>query len=366
MADSQHSRRDFLRGRAALGAAADAVAAAFDHHFGSIEPAPVRRAEARYLTLTRRAMACDFEVRLNAPIGEGQGGANTEAVLAALDEVERIEDRLTVYRDQSDLTDLNRKAAQGDAPLDDELLALLVLAERLVSDTEGAFDPTSGPLSRVWGFYQRQGSVPREEDLRAAMRRVGWRHVALDRERRTLRFNTESMELNANSFGKGYALDRAAAVLAERGVGDALLHGGRSTILASGSDSDFERGGWRIGLRDPLTPELRLAELRLSDEALSTSGQGTQFFEHEGRRLGHVIDPRTGWPAEGLFSATVVAPTAAEADALSTALCVLGVAGTAELCRRRPEVRALLVAPDEQGRAAVHAFNLRDEDWRIP
>ena len=102
----------------------------------------------------------------------------------------------------------------------------------------------------------------------------------------------------------------------------------------------------------PTLPEATLVTFTLRDAALSTSGSGTQFFEHEGRRYGHVIDPRTGWPTQGLYAATVIAPTAAEADALSTAAFVLGVDGTADLCRRRPGLRALLLAPEDHAAAA--------------
>ena len=360
MSDPQHSRRDFLKGRAAAGA----IAAALEEHLGALEPAPLCETQGQYLKFARRAMACAFELRLNVDRQEAGQGSATEAALAALDVVERVEDRLTIYREESDVIDLNRRAARDVAEADEELFSLLELCDRLYHDTQGAFDPTSGPLSRVWGFHQREGKAPSEEELAEALKRVGWNQVELDREHQTVKFLGERMELNANSFGKGYALDRAGELLAKEGVTNSLMHGGRSTLLARGDDLWLKEGGWRVGLRDPLQPQLRLAELRLHNEALSTSGQGTQFFEQEGRKLGHVIDPRTGWPAEGLFSATVIAPTGAEADALSTALCVLGVEGAAELCKRRAELKALLVVPSETDGATVHALNLDEEEWR--
>jgi thiamine biosynthesis lipoprotein len=141
------------------------------------------------------------------------------------------------------------------------------------------------------------------------------------------------------------------------------MHGGRSTLLARGDNRLLEGGGWLAGLRDPLQPDRRIAQIVLRNEALSTSGSGTQFFEHEGRRFGHLIDPRTGWPAAGLYSATVVAPTAAEADALSTAAYLLGVEGTQRLCDRRPGLRALLLAPGGDGGVVVHAYNFANADW---
>lgn len=369
MADSKHSRRDFLRGKAALSAAADAVEAvidaagdAIDRRLGGAESPESQRPGARVLTLSRRAMACDFELTLNVTADEN---AVAEG-MAALDLVERLEDQLTVYRDRSELVDLNRQAASGPVAVEPRLFRLLELCGEIHDVSDGAFDPTSGPLSRVWGFHRREGQMPSAGEIGETLARVGWRHVELDKSDQSVRFLTEGIEINVNSIGKGYALDRVGEELAERGVADSLMHGGRSTLLARGDNKLQRGGGWLAGLRDPLQPDRRLAQIVLRDEALSTSGSGTQFFEHEGRRYGHLIDPRTGWPAEGLFSATVVAPTAAEADALSTAAYILGWEGTAQLCKRRPDLRALLLAPAADGGVSVHAYNFDEEDWRPP
>jgi thiamine biosynthesis lipoprotein len=375
MSSSKHSRRDFLRGKAALAAAADAVGAvvdaaaeavggAVDRQLGDASSPEAKRLGLRNLTLSRRAMACDFELTLNASADEN---AVAEG-MAALDLVERLEDQLTVYREHSELIEINRQAASGPVEVEARLFGLLELCDSIHTDSDGAFDPTSGPLSRVWGFYRREGRMPSLAEIDDALVRVGWRHVELDAASRTVRFTREGVELNVNSSGKGYALDRVGEELTERGVADSLMHGGRSTLLARGNNRLQEGGGWLAGIRDPLRPERRLAEIVLRDEALSTSGSGTQFFEHEGRRYGHLIDPRTGWPAAGLFSATVVATTAAEADALSTAAYILGIEGTQRLCDRRPGMRALLLAPSNEdqadGEVAVHAFNFAESDWR--
>lgn len=364
MGSSGHSRRDFLRGRAALSAAAEAIDNVLDAHLGEPSQADESgdasaEASKRVLTLKRRAMACDFELRLCASPERN----DTAAGLAALDVVERVEDQLTVYRDESELVELNRWAADEAFRVDPRLFTMLQLCDRIHAQTAGAFDPTSGPLSRVWGFSRREGRMPDEVERAEALSRVGWEGVALNLKEETVRFDREGLELNANSIGKGWALDRAAESLATDGVADSLMHGGRSTLLGRGNNHQLADGGWRAGLRDPLRPDRRLAEFTLRDEALSTSGSGTQFFEHEGRRYGHLIDPRTGWPAEGLFSASVLAPTAAEADAYSTAAYILGIGGTAELCQRTG-LRALLLAPGDGEGVVVHAFNLDDDYWQ--
>ena len=348
-----HSRRDFLRGRAALTEASGAIGSALDRHLGPLDLSPIEGPRVGCVVMSRRAMACEFELRLNrdAPANA------TEAGMEALDLVERVEDRLTVYRERSELIELNQRAYTSPYAVDEEMYALLEMADRLHQQTSGAFDPTSGPLSRVWGFHQREGRMPSEEEIAAAVKQVGWNNVRMDPQQRTVSFAVEGLEINANSFGKGYALDLAGARLEELGISDSMMHGGRSTILARGDDASLDGGGWRVGLRDPAQPEQRLVEVTLRNEALSTSGQGTQYFEREGRRLGHVIDPRTGWPAEGLFSATVIAPTAAEADALSTALCVMGSEEAAEFCQRNQEIRALLLVPGEGGQTTCLQMN---------
>lgn len=343
-----------------MDAAAEAVGGAVDRQLGGASSPEAKRLGLRNLTLSRRAMACDFELTLNASADEN---AVAEG-MAALDLVERLEDQLTVYREHSELITINRQAASGAVEVEERLFGLLELCGRIYADSEGAFDPTSGPLSRVWGFYRREGRVPSLAEIDDALECVGWRHLELDAANRTVRFTQDGLELNMNSSGKGYALDRVGEELTARGVADSLMHGGRSTLLARGNNRLQEGGGWLAGLRDPLRPERRLAEVVLRNEALSTSGSGTQFFEHEGRRYGHLIDPRTGWPTEGLFSATVIAPSAAEADTLSTAAYILGIEGTQRLCDRRPGMRALLLAPGGDGEVAVHAFNFAESDRR--
>lgn len=355
MANQKHSRRDFLRGRAALSAAAEIVNDTIDRQLGGTPTPEEARRGRQVLNYARRAMACQFELRVATPAGE----ASAEAAMEALDCVDRLEDQLTVYRDQSELIDINQRAATEAVVVESRLFQLLKLCGSIHTQTSGAFDPTSGPLSRVWGFHQREGRTPSELQRDEALARVGWHQVQLSHEQRTIAFESPGVEINVNSIGKGYALDRAAEVLDEYGTADSLMHGGRSTLLARGDNPLLDDGGWQAGIRDPLRPEVRLAEFTLRDEALSTSGSGTQFFEHQGRRFGHLIDPRTGWPAEGLYSATVIAPTAAEADALSTAAYILGVEGTQQLCDQREDLKALLIAPQESsGGIEIFRFNL--------
>ncbi len=291
----------------------------------------------------RTAMACRFELVFNA----GEHADATPHAIAALDLVDAIEARLTAYRDDSELARINRSAYPGPCSVDDDLFSLLVQCRDLHARTGGGFDIAVGSLLRTWGFHQRQGRTPDPESLAAAIDRSGMRHVILDEASRTVRFDREGIELNLGAIGKGWAVDRVVELVADRlGGGSFLVHGGQSSVRAVGSQASLSASsGWRVGLVHPLRPSLRLATLRLTNRAIGTSGSGTQFFVDRGRRLGHILDPRRGSPAEGVLSATVIAPTAAEADSLATALYVLGPEGLATIAPRGGDVNAALVVP---------------------
>jgi thiamine biosynthesis lipoprotein len=304
-------------------------------------------------------MACDFVVQFPARSEDDA----TEHAVRALDLIEDLEDQLTVYRDDSEIIRINRTAAVAPMPVEPRLFQLLQLAQSIYHNTDGASDLTTGPLSKVWGFSRRAGRMPSAEEIRAALGQVGFQYIQLEEEQQTVAFHKPGIEINLNSIGKGYALDRAAELLDAGGIADYLIHGGKSSLLARGRPDDSSIG-WTIGLRHPLWPEKRLGELRLQNEALGTSGAATQSFRHRGRRYGHILDPRTGWPAEGVFTATVLAPTAAQADALSTAFYVMGPDEAARYCATRPAIRALVVCPTSRaGEVIVHTLNLDEDTW---
>ena len=256
-------------------------------------------------------MACRFEILLPATAGVAVAAART-----ALEQADRIELAWSVFRDDSQLSQLNQAAAAGPVPLDAELGALLVRCRRLSEATDGAFDITATPLSRCWRLLQRAGQVPGPEALAEARGRIGHHLVELGES--TIRFTRPGVELNLGAVGKGYAVGRIAADLRQGGVAEALVSAGDSSVEAVGAPS----GGWPIALRGH---DAR-ARLWLSHGAVATSGAGEQGFEHNGERLGHVLDPRTGWPARGVSRVLVAAPDAADADALATAFVVGGPA----------------------------------------
>jgi thiamine biosynthesis lipoprotein len=343
------NRRDLFQVRTAAQATGQVLGLLQD------PPSPVSEPEYALLRFGRRAMATLFEVLLPW----GTPGADA-AAHDALDRIDRLEQQLTVYRDSSEVSRLNRLAAQAPVPVEPGLFDLLALAARISAETGGAFDVTAGPLIKAWGFFRRQGRVPADDELTAVLQNVGMRHVALDADRQAVRYHRRGVEINLGSIGKGYALDQVGRLLRDKwGIRSGLLNGGTSSILALGTPPGDARG-WSVGVRHPWQTERRLAVVRLRDRAMATSGATYQHFEHNHKKLGHLLDPRTGRPAEGMSLAVAFAPTAAEADALATAFYVLGVEPARRYCEEHPAVAAVLLpdGPDTD----LEVINLPPDD----
>ncbi|MBA4065259.1 MAG: FAD:protein FMN transferase [Isosphaera sp.] len=315
-------------------------------------------AEFTLVRASRRAMATTFEVAVPA----GTHPDPVAAATAALDLIDDLEDQLTVYRDHSEVSRLNAAAADAPVPVEPQLYELLARCAGWTRETDGAFDVATGALIRAWGFLRREGRVPAAKTLSAAMSRTGFRHVVLDPDGRAVKFRVAGLEINLGAVGKGYALDRAARLLRDGwGVSSALLHGGGSSAYAIGRPPGEPRG-WPVRLRHPTDPDASLGTVYLRDRGLGTSAATFQFFEYNGRKLGHLLDPRTGWPAAGTASASVAAGTAAEADAMSTAAFVLGPAGTETLTRLKPALAAVVLADPP----ALTALNLDPDSYTAP
>lgn len=302
---------------------------------------PVRVQE---LTIARRAMACEFSVVFPRGVRHA-----VDAGCLAMDEVERLERKLSVYLEDSELSYVNGCAAALPVPCSAELYAVLRLAVALSRATGGAFDAASGALVKAWGFYLGPKRVPSASERAAALAVCGSTGIRLNDTERTVGFTRRGLEINLGGIGKGFAIDRALFRMGvEFRVRRTLMQGGQSSLRALGAPPDEPRG-WAVEIGDPLRPGRAVARVWLRDRAMGTSGADNQFFVSGSRRYGHILDPRTGWPAGGVLSASAVAPTAAEADAFSTAFFVLGVEGTRRFCRRYTGVSAVLVLPGPGG-----------------
>lgn len=305
-------------------------------------------AEIVYPRVQRQAMGSQFEVYLAGTERATLIGAAEEA----LNEVERLERQLSHYRDDSDIARLNRHAGEQWVRLEPRLYLLLKRCAELSAETEGAFDVTIGPLVKAWGFYRGEGRIPSDEEIAQIMQSVGMHRILFDDDDHLVYFTAPGLQINLGAIGKGYAIDAAVETLRFYHVRSAVLHGGQSTIYALGAPPDTE--GWTFTLRDPRDHATPIQTLTLRDEALSTSGDYEQFFDVDGVRYSHVLDPRTGRPAQGVVSVSVIAPSAADSDALSTALFVLGRERAEAFCRTHPAIRAILVEERPEGRTEVH------------
>ena len=304
--------------------------------FLKFTPPAAAPADGYWLHVSRVAMACRFEITVRRSEKAGVPVANR-----ALDVADRIERQLTVFKENSEVSYINRNAAYSPVPVESSLWELLCLCRELHCATGGSFDITSAPMSRCWGFLRRQGRVPDQTEIEDTLAVVGSHKLRFNSEARTISFERPGVELNFGSIGKGYALDRMAAAMRGR-IDSALLSAGSSSLLAIGSGNRLQNG-WKVGIRHPLDKHRRLAALQLGDCAMSTSGSEEQFFEHQGRRYGHIIDPRSGQPSEGVSSATVIARSAALTDALATAFYVGGVDLAKNFCASNPGVTAIIL-----------------------
>lgn len=294
--------------------------------------------------LSTYAMGCDFEV---FAFGEDTGLLRSAAE-AALEEIERVENLLSHYLPESEVSYINAHAAQQPVRVHPEVYDLIALAVRLSHETHGAFDITVMPLIRCWGFFAGSGQIPNHNTLVETLQRVGVEHIHLDPEQNSIFFDAEGVEVHLGAIGKGYAVDKAIEVLREAGVQAAMVHGGHSSVRAYGALPGT--GGWQLNLPHPLNPERSIARLLLRDGAISTSSQTEQYFERGGRRYGHILDPRSGLPVQNeLLSVSVLAKEATITDALSTAFLVLGEAGIRDYVRSDSLVQVLaLRRGDEQ------------------
>ena len=335
----ESSRREFLKGQLLAKAVQKNAIQAYDATTaGAVEPQG-----GDTIGLSQRAMACDFSVILNP----GQQD-DIEYASHALDLLVELEQQMSVYRPTSELSRLNAAAAEAPVSVEPRLYKLLRRACELAKESGAAFDPTAGPLVQLWRECREQSRIPESSEIAQWQQLVGCEHVQFNDQDLSIQFAKPGIELNLGGIGKGFALDQCADVLMGNDVSSFLIHGGRSSLLARGDHNNL--GGWPVGIGNPLLTNQRMGTILLKDRAMSTSGSNVQHFRLEGKRFGHILDPRTGWPVDHLLSVTVLAETAADADALSTAFFVLGVENALRWCDNHPQIGAVLVPFPTAGR----------------
>lgn len=296
---------------------------------------------------SRNAMGTVFTIYLYAHDGELAG------VLfeSAFEEIERLEEALSNYRATSELSRINRLAARQAVTTDPEVFALLQTSVAYSQRSAGAFDVTVGPLMRTWGFFRGEGRYPTDAELRHARESVGSEKVNLDPATRTVHFAAPGVELDLGAIGKGHAVDRAVKVLREAGVKAALVDAGSSTLYAMNAPPG--KSAWTVHVPRPGDRSQTVSTVALRNESLSTSGSYEKFFQLNGRRYCHVMDPRAGVPVQGVLQATLIAPDSTTTDALSNAMFVMGPEAGSKLLATVSAARGLWILGEPESQRLV-------------
>ena len=277
------------------------------------------------------------------------------AIDAAFAELDRVSSLMDPYQADSEISRVNRQASDRPVEVSAGTFEVVRRACAWSRQTDGAFDVTVGPLISLWRRAAKQDRLPTDAELTELHKRIGWRHIVLDPGPRTIRFGVPGLRLDLGGIAKGYAIDRALSALRRPVISAALVDVG-GDLACFGTPPD--RDGWVIGVQNPYRDEL-LGTLRVRDVAVTTSGHYRRFYTVRGKRYSHIFNPLTGRPAQTIASVTVVAPTAMDADAMSTAVSVLGVEKGLALLDKTPDAEGLLVV----GSPDTHTFRF-SRDWR--
>ncbi len=277
---------------------------------------------------------------INLWLGDRSASDGGLAIEAALEEIERIEQIASEWRPTSELSQLNDAAGGAMRPLSPELFEILQRSKVIAEATGGAFDPSFYGVGQLWKFDEG-ATPPRPEEISARLNLVDWRAIELDPNTREGRLQKPGMKLGLGAIAKGYGVDRAALVLVQNGFHHHVVEGGGDTY-ASGT-----KGGkpWMVGIQRPDRPG-SLAAIPASDRAIVTSGDYQRFFEHNGKRYAHILDPKTGWPIpedRSAQSVTLLAKDATDADAYATAVAVMGPEKGMAFVEAHPDLEAVII-----------------------
>lgn len=272
---------------------------------------------------SRDAMGGTFTVVLYGT-GRDDDRVRLEGAAAlALEEVARLDQLLSNYKPSSEWSEVNRFASQRPVPVSGELFGLLSDCYRYGEQSEGTFDITVGPLMKTWGFYKGSGRLPHRAEIRVALSKVGYRHIVLDPVAKTVRFDQPGVEIDPGGIGKGFAVDNMREILERQGIRSAFISASGSTLYGL-STPPSEPRGWRVKIRHPRNQQATLEEVFLKNESLSTSGSQEKFFEAEGKIFSHIMDPRTGYPAQGRLQVSIIAPKAIDSEAWTKPIFIQG------------------------------------------
>ena len=280
-----------------------------------------------------------------------------KAVQTGIAEVRRVEALISSWQPDSQTSAVNRAAGIAPVRVDIELFRLIERANKVAQLTGGAFDISFGGGNYEWIFDGQERSWPDSQLLVEAQQRIDYRDIILDPADTSIYLRQKGMRIGFGAIGKGYAANRAAAAMRAAGATGGVVNAAGDLALFGTSPRS---GGWTVQIADPQQPDKAMAELTVRGGAVVTSGDYEKFFLHGGKRYAHIIDPRTGYPTTGIKSVTVVCPDAELADALATAVFVLGADEGMKLINRLKDIECLLITDDDALRTSdklvLHRF----------
>jgi thiamine biosynthesis lipoprotein len=298
-----------------------------------------RTREYRYLMGT--------SVEVEAYGGDDHGRREAiETAFGAIAEVDRL---MSNYRDDSELTLINRTAAHEAVRVSDPMLAVLALAEHVSQRSHGAFDVTVGPLVRLWGFHDKRPHLPSPDEFSRVRPLVDYRQVLIDRTSHRVRFARPGIEIDLGGIAKGFAVEIAANVLRQRGLSGFIDAGGNQYLLGTPPG----QRSWNVGIKDPERPGRLLGVVDTRETSVSTSADYSTFVEINGQRFGHVLDPRTLRPSDQSLSVTILARDGTLADALSKAVFILGPSEGLKLVDSFEQTSAIVAYRKPSGSVAL-------------
>jgi thiamine biosynthesis lipoprotein len=263
----------------------------------------------------------------------------------AVTEISRIESLISSWDPNSQTSAINENAGIKPVKVDAELFNLIGRCIEISKLTDGAFDISYASMDRVWKFDGSMKEMPSEEEIEKSVSKVGYENIVLDYEKSTVFLKMPGMKIGFGGIGKGYAADKAKALLKERQVTGGIINAS-GDMNAWGLQPDNSE--WKVAITNPLNKNKAFALLPVNDAAVVTSGNYEKYVSFNGKRYTHIIDPRTGYPSTGIISATVFAPSAELADALATSVFVMGPETGLDFINQLPKIECILI--DENGR----------------
>ena len=307
--------------------------------------------ELKLLKETRMIMGTFAEVSIYSNDEKTAG----KAVEEALNEMERMDRIMSNYRNDSELSQLNSKAAKSPVPCKGELLDVIEQSLYYSELSGGAFDITVSPIVTIWGFFNEKWQVPSDKEIERLLPAVSYKNIIINKgndpkKPDTISFKNPQTQVDLGAIGKGYAVDKAFTIVKKYGIQNACINlGGNMYVLGTPPGKD----AWKVGVQHPRNRNEILGYLELKDEATATSGDYERFFEIKGKRYTHIIDPRTGRPVSDTIAVTVVAPTGTQVDALSTSVFVLGPEKGLALIKKIPGADALIIYKGKDGKTMI-------------